>query len=58
MPDYPEMYKKLFRAQTKAIQILQEAQQETEEMYISAPEPGITVLRPKKPDGEEPETEE
>ena len=36
MPDYKEMYFKLFRAQTKAIHILQAAQQETEKMYITA----------------------
>ena len=38
MPDYAEMYRVLFRAQTKAIELLQKAQQETEEMYISAEE--------------------
>jgi hypothetical protein len=35
MPDYKEMYLALFRAQTKAIEILREAQIETEEMYIA-----------------------
>ena len=35
MPDYKEMYKRLFQAQTFAIEILQKAQKETEEMYIS-----------------------
>ena len=35
MPDYKEMYLTLFRAMTKSIDILQEAQQKTEEMYIS-----------------------
>lgn len=34
MPDYKKMYCKLFGAVTKAITILQEAQQETEEIYI------------------------
>lgn len=52
MPDYAAMYKKLFNSQTAAIRILQEGQQETEEMYISAPEPDIRVLEPKKPDDE------
>ena len=44
MPDYAAMYKKLFQSQTRAIQILQEAQQETEEMYISAPDSDIESL--------------
>jgi len=39
MPDYETMYKKLFNAQTDAIRILQKAQQDTEEIYIRAPEP-------------------
>ena len=46
MPDYAEMYKKLFRSQTKAIQILQQAQQETEELYISDEGPGLIVFQP------------
>ena len=52
MPDYAAMYKTLFQSQTKAISILQEAQQTTEEMYISAPDPDIRVLEPKKPEKE------
>ena len=48
MPDYAAMYKRLFQSQTKAIRILQEAQQDTEEMYISAPDPEIRVLDIKK----------
>lgn len=51
MPDYATMYKELFHSQTKAIQkaeeaveILKEAQQVTENMYINAPEVNITVL--------------
>jgi hypothetical protein len=35
MPDYKEMYLSLFRETTKAIGILQSAQQKTEEIYIS-----------------------
>ena len=35
MPDYEAMYKQLFNTATKAIELLQEAQRETEEMYIS-----------------------
>jgi hypothetical protein len=48
MPDYAEMYKKLFRSQTKAIQILQQAQQETEELYISDEGPDLIVLQPQE----------
>lgn len=36
MADYAELYRRLFRATTKAIDLLQRAQQETEELYISA----------------------
>ena len=38
MPDYKTMYKKLFGAVTEAIDILQKAQQETEEIYIESGE--------------------
>lgn len=38
MPDYAEMYRILFQAQTKAIAILQVAQGVTEELYINAAE--------------------
>ncbi|MCP1109711.1 hypothetical protein [Ohessyouella blattaphilus] len=48
MPDYAAMYKKLFNSQTDAIALLQQAQRETEEMYVSAPDPDIRVLEPKK----------
>ena len=44
MPDYAKMYKKLFNAQTDAIDILQKAQQQTEEIYISSPESEIKLL--------------
>ena len=50
MPDFAAMYKKLFNSTTDAITILQEAQRETEEMFISAPEPELRVLEPKKPE--------
>jgi hypothetical protein len=39
MPDYKEMYMTLFRETTKAITILQKAQQKTEEIYISDDSP-------------------
>ncbi len=38
MENYKAMYRELFIAVTKAIRILQEAQQKCEEMYISAEE--------------------
>jgi hypothetical protein len=38
------MYATLFRAVTKTVTILQDAQCETEEMYLSADAPNITVL--------------
>jgi len=55
MPNYAEMYKTLFRSQTKAIQVLQQAQQTTEEMYISAESPDIRVLDTKKPGDDAPD---
>jgi len=45
MPDYKEMYLKLFRAAEKAENILIAAQQECEEMYLDAPEPEIKILK-------------
>lgn len=36
MPDYKEMYLSLFRATEKAINILIEAQNKCEDMYIEA----------------------
>ena len=47
MPDYQKMYVRLFQSQTKAITLLQEAQKDTEDMYIEAEPPSITVF-PKK----------
>ena len=38
MPDYKTMYKRLFVAVTEAIDILQKAQQEAEEIYIESSE--------------------
>lgn len=43
MPDYAEMYKALFQAQTKAIAILQVAQGVTEDLYISTTEPDASA---------------
>lgn len=53
MVDYAAMYKKLFNSQTNAIEILQKAQKETEDMYMSASEPELWVL-PKDTAGEDP----
>ena len=38
------MYKMLYRSITQAITILQEAQQATEELYISSAEPTIKIF--------------
>ena len=46
MADYKKMYTTLFSAVTKAITLLQEAQIKTEELYISAEEPVVTILKP------------
>ena len=49
MPDYQEMYLKLFRATEQARRILAGAQQECEELYISAPSPQLVQLpRPEE----------
>ncbi len=44
MPDYKEMYLKLFHASERAINTLIQAQRECEELYISQPEPDLKVL--------------
>ncbi len=46
MPDYKEMYFKLFRATEEAVRILSEAQLACEEIYISSSEEKITVYPP------------
>ena len=43
MADYKEMYLKMMRASEQTIQILIEAQQECEEMYLSS-EPTVLTL--------------
>lgn len=50
MPDYKEMYFSLFRATEKAINLLIAAQQECEELYLSAPEPELLVLPSQESD--------
>ena len=42
--NYKEMYLHLFRSQTKAISLLQEAQRHTENMYIEADDTPIKLL--------------
>ena len=44
MPDYREMYFKLFRAAEQAINGLIRAQRECEELYLNAPEAPIVEL--------------
>ncbi|MCI9038096.1 MAG: hypothetical protein HFF80_10115 [Oscillospiraceae bacterium] len=44
MPDYKGMYLEMVRETEKAINILIDAQQRCEEMYINASEPEIIVL--------------
>ena len=44
MPDYKEMYLKLFRASEEAVDLLIAAQRECEELYVNAPEPELKIL--------------
>lgn len=44
MPDYKEMYLKMFRVSEEAVIILIAAQQECEEMYISQHKPELKVV--------------
>lgn len=44
MPNYQQMYITLFKRVTAVIQELQEAQQQTEEMYISSESTNIRVI--------------
>lgn len=57
MPDYKEMYIKMFRASEEAVNILITAQQECEEMYIRQPESELKVvpLSPEKKGNEDKE---
>ncbi len=54
MPDYKEMYLKMFRASEKAVNILIAAQRECEEMYTAEPDPLIRGLPSVKPDDDRP----
>ena len=44
MPNYKEMYLKLFKASEQAVNLLIAAQQECEEYYVSAPQPEFQVI--------------
>lgn len=44
MADYQAMYRQLFKAQSQAIEILQSAQQQAEEMYMDSPDPAILIF--------------
>ena len=46
MPDYKEMYLTMVRASEDAINCLAAAQKKCEELYLSSPEPELTVLTP------------
>ncbi|MHB1314274.1 MAG: hypothetical protein ACYCX2_02165 [Christensenellales bacterium] len=48
MVDYQKMYFRLFDAATKAIEVLQQAQRDMEEIYISVDESGLTLIGGKK----------
>ncbi|MDN0033987.1 hypothetical protein QVN85_13915 [Oscillibacter valericigenes] len=44
MPDYKEMYLKLFRTSEDTVNLLIDAQRECEEMYLSSPEPELKII--------------
>lgn len=44
MPDYKEMYLKIFRASEQAVNILITAQRECEELIISLPESEVRTI--------------
>ena len=54
MPNYQEMYATLFRRVTTAINELQEAQQQTEEMYVSSEPPDVRVFSKENTENAEP----
>lgn len=45
MPDYEKMYHNLFNAMTNAITLLQEAQKDTEEVYINSNPTVLELLK-------------
>lgn len=44
MPNYKEMYYKLFHATEQAVYTLIQAQQECEDLFINQPEPDLKVF--------------
>ena len=48
MADYKDMYLTMLRASEDAISLLVSAQRKCEELYLSAPDPEITVLKPEE----------
>lgn len=52
MLDYKEMYATLFNSMTHAIAIMQEAQKQTEEMYIASNPPDLKLLNFVTPEDE------
>ncbi len=50
MSEYKEMYISLFQATTRAIAILQDAQKQAEEMYLSEEQLDMKVFDILKPD--------
>ena len=54
MPDYKEMYLKMVRASERAINILIQAQQECEELYLSGSELTVFPDKEKAPGPKEP----
>ena len=57
MPNYKEMYLKLFWASEEAANILITAQQVCEELYISQPEPELKIV-PLPPENKKSANEE
>ena len=57
MADYQAMYTVLFRRVTAAIEELQNAQRQTEEMYISTEPTNIRVIDTDNTNDEKPDTE-
>lgn len=47
MADYKKMYHSLFNAVSDAVELLQKAQRDTEEMYISGKDAEITLIYDK-----------
>lgn len=58
MADYKQMYITMFQSVTKAIELLQKAQSDAEEIYIAAENFKATVLGKRQETGEtEPDSE-